>query len=314
MLEIFKLIRLRTIAFAAFTMYAMRYFVIVPILARGGFSLQLSDGDFSFLVVSVCCLVSAAYVINDYFDTKTDRLSGNREIIVGKTISRRMAIILHTFLNIVAVVIAFYMGERVGHWEFGILFLAVSLLLWFYSSRYKKRFVWGNLFVAFLAGCIPLSAVLFEIPLLTHTYSDVIAKTGINFNAVLYWTGWFSYFLFFNMWIYEVNKDIYSIEGDRDDGVMTFPVKLGIRKTKIFISILVCWCIVSMFVLYAIEFSHSWVVLGYFAVGLFIPYLFYVYSVLRDDRKKFQFYLIRLIMVLCVGFSLLLQYFFNSVA
>lgn len=38
-----------------------------------------------------------------------------------------MAIILHTFLNIVAVVIAFYIGERIGHWEFGILFLAVSL-------------------------------------------------------------------------------------------------------------------------------------------------------------------------------------------
>lgn len=314
MLEILKLIRLRTIAFAAFTMYAMRYFVIVPILSRGGFSLQLSDGDFSLLVVSVCCLVSAAYVINDYFDTKADRLSGNREVIVGKTISRRTAITLHTLLNLIAVVIAFYLGEQVGHWEFGILFLLISALLWFYSSRYKKRFVWGNLIVAFLAGCIPLSTVVFEIPLLIHAYSGVIAKTGIDFNAILYWTGWFSYFFFFNMWIYEINKDMYSIQGDRDDGVMTFPVKLGIKKTKIFISILVCWCIISMFVLYAIEFSHSWVVLVYFVVGIFIPYLFYIHSVLKDGREKFQLYLIRLIMVLCVGFSLLLQYFFNRAA
>ena len=90
MLEILKLIRLRTIAFTAFTMYAMRFFVVQPVLEKAGFTLQMPEGNFSLLVIAVCCLVSAAYVINDYFDTKADRISGNRPVIVGKTISRRV--------------------------------------------------------------------------------------------------------------------------------------------------------------------------------------------------------------------------------
>ena len=63
MREIFRLIRLRTLLFAIFTLYAMRYFVIRPILAVNDFSLQLSDVSFTLLVVAVCCLISGAYVI-----------------------------------------------------------------------------------------------------------------------------------------------------------------------------------------------------------------------------------------------------------
>ena len=63
---------------------------------------------------AVCCLISGAYVINDYFDTKSDRISGIKKVVVGKSISRRVAISLHTVLNLFAVSIAFYLGFAVG--------------------------------------------------------------------------------------------------------------------------------------------------------------------------------------------------------
>ena len=213
MLEILKLIRLRTIAFTAFTMYAIRFFVVQPVLEKAGFALQMPEGNFSLLVIAVCCLVSAAYVINDYFDTKADRISGNRPVIVGKTISRRAAIILHSILNVVAVGIAYYLAREAHHAEIVFLFLIISLVLWFYSSRIKKRFIWGNIVVAILAGLIPLTVITFEIPLLSDVYSDVVLKTHVSFAYVFYWTACFSYFLFINMLIYEINKDIYSING-----------------------------------------------------------------------------------------------------
>ncbi len=83
MFEILKLIRFRTIAFAAFTMYAVRYFVLKPILDINGFSLQMTNWAFSLLVISVCCLIAGAYVINDYFDTKADRISGVKNVLWG---------------------------------------------------------------------------------------------------------------------------------------------------------------------------------------------------------------------------------------
>ena len=54
MLEILKLIRLRTIAFTAFTMYAIRFFVVQPVLEKAGFALQMPEGNFSLLVIAVC--------------------------------------------------------------------------------------------------------------------------------------------------------------------------------------------------------------------------------------------------------------------
>ncbi len=132
MWEVLRLIRIRTIAFAALTMYTMRYMVILPMLELNGFTLQMADWAFTLLVVAVCCLVSGAYVINDYFDTKCDRISGFRTVVVGKSISRRMAITLHSLLNVIAVSIAFYLGFAVGVWKIGILFLLVSGILWLY--------------------------------------------------------------------------------------------------------------------------------------------------------------------------------------
>ena len=201
-------------------------------------------------------------------------------MIVGKTISRGAAIILHSILNVVAVGIAYYLAREAHHVEIVFLFLIISLVLWFYSSRIKKRFIWGNIVVAILAGLIPLTVIAFEIPLLSDVYSDVVLKTHVSFAYVFYWTACFSYFLFINMLIYEINKDIYSINGDQADGIVTLPVK---------------------FLLFG--FTRTPIVWIYFVVALIIPYLFYGYAVLKNDKMKFQLRMIRLIMVLCIGVS-----------
>ena len=205
MYEILRLIRIRTIAFAALTMYAMRYLVIRPMLDINGLALQMTGWAFFLLVVAVCCLISGAYVINDYFDTKSDRISGIKKVVVGKSISRRVAISLHTVLNLFAVSIAFYLGFAVGVWKIGILFLLVSGILWFYSSTYKKYFLTGNLLVGILASLIPISAIVYEIPLLNMAYAELLIETGTNFLYMFDWVFGFAWFIFLNTLMYEIN-------------------------------------------------------------------------------------------------------------
>ena len=293
MLEIFKLIRLRTIAFTAFTMYATRYLVVLPVLKKEGFSLQMPERDFSLLVIAVCCLVSAAYVINDYFDTKADRISGSRHVIVGKTISRRTAITLHTLLNVVAVGIAFYLAQSIQHSEIVFLFLIISLILWFYSSRFKKYFIWGNLCVAFLAGLIPLTVITFEIPLLSDVYSDVVVKTHVGFASVFYW-----------MLIYEINKDIYSVNGDRAEGITTIPVKWGISATRTLLTGLTILVISFLIAFFLWKFSESVLAGIYMVIFLILPYIGYALVIRRKGCMKVQLRLIRTLMVLCMLLSL----------
>ena len=305
MLEILKLIRIRNIAFAAFVMYAMRYFVVFPLLARQGLFLQLTDGNFFLLVLSVCCLVSAAYVINDYFDTKADRISGSRGVIVGKTITRRRAIALHTVLNVAAVGISFYLAWLVRCWLLGAVFVAVSALLWFHASHYKKCFVWGNLLVAFLTALIPLTVILFELPLLrAHLPADVAGET----SRVLWSVSAYSYFLFVNMLVYEISKDIFSVDGDKAEGTMTFPVKLGLSATKRIIDGLVAICWVSLWGVYFLFFYPDLCAACYFA-AVSVYYACYLRLLHRGKTSRNGLLNhLRAIMFLLVCFSVLFFY------
>lgn len=314
MCKILRLIRIRTIAFAALTMYAMRYLVVLPMLDLNGFTLQMADWAFTLLVVAICCLISGAYVINDYFDTKSDRISGVKDVLVGRSISRRTAITLHTTLNIIAVGIAFYLGFAVGVWKIGILFLLVSGILWFYSSAYKKYFVVGNVLVGLLASLIPVSVIVYEIPLLNMAYADILIQTGTNFIYMFYWVFGFSWFIFLNILMYEINKDIYTVDGDYENGINTIPVKLGIRPAQTIITSLAIIAMLSAGIIYYIEFSESLAILVYIILAILLPYAVYIVAVnSKNGKRSLQLNLIRSIMVLCLGVSLFLKHFFHLI-
>lgn len=312
MFEILRLIRFRTIAFAAFTMYAVRYFVLKPILDINGFSLQMTNWAFCLLVISVCSLIAGAYVINDYFDTKADRISGVKNVVVGRSVSRREAIFLHTLLNVLAVGIAFYLSIAAGIWKIGVLFVLVSGILWFYSSLYKRYFITGNLLVAILASLIPMSVLVYEIPLLNMAYADILIDTGTDFMYMFYWVGGFSWFLFLNILMYEINKDIYTVEGDLENGIQTLPVRWGIKSAKVAIIVLASLAILSVVYFYITVFTSSLSILVYGIVALLIPYGIYMVSVGgKYGKRTFQLRMIRLITVLCMGSCFLLKHFFE---
>lgn len=312
MFEILRLIRFRTIAFAAFTMYAVRYFVLKPILDINDFSLQMTNWAFCLLVISVCSLIAGAYVINDYFDTKADRISGVKNVVVGRSVSRREAIFLHTLLNVLAVGIAFYLSIAAGIWKIGVLFVLVSGILWFYSSLYKRYFITGNLLVAILASLIPMSVLVYEIPLLNMAYADILIDTGTDFMYMFYWVGGFSWFLFLNILMYEINKDIYTVEGDLENGIQTLPVRWGIKSAKVAIIVLASLAILSVVYFYMTVFTSSLSILVYGIVALLIPYGIYMVSVGgKYGKRTFQLRMIRLITVLCMGSCFLLKHFFE---
>lgn len=314
MWEILRLIRIRTIAFAALTMYAMRYFVMLPMLELNGFTLQMADWAFTLLVIAICCLISGAYVINDYFDTKSDRISGVKDVLVGKTVSRRMAITLHTILNVIAVGISFYLGFAVGVWKIGILFLLASGVLWFYSSAYKKYFILGNVLVGFLAALIPVSAIVYEIPLLNMAYANILIETGTNFIYMFYWVFGFSWFIFLNILMYEINKDLYTVEGDRENGINTIPVQMGIQPAINIMTALAVIAMVSAGLIYYIEFMESLAILVYIIMAILLPYTLYIFTVRsKQGSRRIQLNLIRLIMVLCLGVSVFLKHFFELI-
>lgn len=165
MLAFFKLIRLQNLFIVALTQYLIRYGVLLPFLEFSGLKPGFSHFDFALLVLSTVLIAAAGYVINDYFDTRTDRINRPQSVVIDKTIKRRVAMLLHIVLNILGIGLGFYLGFKAGVYKLGLVHMFSAGLLWFYSTDFKKQFLVGNLIVSLLTASVPLIIPVFEMPL-----------------------------------------------------------------------------------------------------------------------------------------------------
>jgi 4-hydroxybenzoate polyprenyltransferase len=292
MLDFLRLIRYKNLLIIAVTQYLMRYCIINPILKVSGLELQLDNFHFVLLVLSSVLITAAGYVINDYFDTGTDMLNRPETVLVGKTINRRMAMLIHILLNILGISIGIYLSVKINILALGVAYLLASGILWFYSTTYKRQFLIGNLIVAIFTGMVPFIVALFEVPLLNQQYKEILIRLNMNFNSILGWVGGFSFFAFLSTLVREIIKDIEDFKGDRAFGRNTIPVVAGIRVSKI---IVVCIILINIFALLYIYFSRllytntgkiDFLTLSYFIVLLIIPFMILTFLIIKADKKN----------------------------
>jgi 4-hydroxybenzoate polyprenyltransferase len=294
--EHLKLLRWQNLIIVALTMILMRYAIVEPLISKVGVILLKGSGEevpmilrfpwynFVILVTATVCITAGGYVINDYFDIKTD-LINRGEVIVGTSISRRKAMLWHSILNIAGVAAGFYISWSSGYFWFGTVFLLVSGLLYFYSASYKRQFLIGNLIVSALTALVPFMVVLFEWSALYRYYSvNAIELPKLGF--LFYWVGGFSLFAFLTTLIREIIKDTEDFEGDRAYGRNTIPVIIGIRSSKIVSVSLVIITIASLYIVWHL-FVNDKLTLIYITAAIVAPLLYVIYLlVIGTDRKQ----------------------------
>src|SRR5664279_3251152 len=295
MKEFFKLIRWQNLLVVILTMVLMRYAVLAPLISKVGviltngtgeeipMSLQFPWYDFLLLVAATVFITAGGYVINDYFDIKTDLINKGK-VIVGTKVPRRQAMMWHNLLNIAGVALGFYISSRAGYIWLGAMFLGVSGLLYFYSASYKRQFLIGNIVVALLTAMVPMLVVFYEWPAL-YKYYSLNAIRLPEFNFIVYWIGGFSLFAFLTNLIREIIKDIEDFEGDLAYGRNTIPVVIGILSAKI---VSVCLVIIMVVLLYIVWhfFISDTITLIYITAAIVLPLLFVIYKLVRSDEKR----------------------------
>lgn len=290
-----KLIRWPNLLIVALTMILMRYAVIEPVISKITISLIGGTGnmiplslifpwyDFLILILSTVCLTAGGYVINDYFDIKTD-LINRGEVIVGTKVPRRQAMLWHNVLNLIGVAGGFYISWKAGYFWMGILFLIVSGLLYFYSASYKRQFLVGNIVVAVLTAMVPLLVVFYEWPAL-YRYYEVNAISPPDINIIFYWVGGFALFAFITTLTREIIKDIEDFEGDMAYGRNTVPVVTGILTARIIAVILTAVTIVLLYTVWNL-FLNDKITLIYISVAVVVPLAIVIYRLIVNPGKS----------------------------
>jgi 4-hydroxybenzoate polyprenyltransferase len=290
-----KLIRWQNLLMIILTMVLMRYAVLAPVISKIGvilikgsgesipMSLQFPWYDFVLLVTATVLISAGGYVINDYFDIKTDLINKGK-VIVGTKIPRRQAMMWHSIFNIAGVSAGFYISYKAGYMWLGTMFLVVSGLLYFYSASYKRQFLIGNIIVAVLTGMVPMLVVFYEWPAL-YKYYTINAIKLPQMDFIIYWVGGFALFAFLTNLIREIIKDIEDFEGDIAYGRNTVPVVIGVLSAKL---VSVCLIIITIVLLYLTWhfFINDTITLIYLTAVIVLPLLYVVYKLVISNEKK----------------------------
>lgn len=187
--------------------------------------LALSDLQFGLLVLATISIAAGGYIINNIFDVDTDTENKPENVIVGKTISETKAYNLYIGFTIVGVGIGFYLSNVIDKPSFASLFIIIALTLYFYSNSLKQSLLIGNIIVALLLSLSVLILGVFDLyPLVNQENRPVM---GLLFGILLD----YAIFAFIINFIREIVKDLEDLEGDTSQGMNTFPIVFGTRKT-----------------------------------------------------------------------------------
>jgi len=290
-----NLIRWQNLLIVILTMVLMRYAVLGPVISKIGVILLKGTGeevpivlqfpwyDFIILVAATVFITAGGYVINDYFDIKTDLINKGK-VIVGTKIPRRQAMMWHNIFNIAGVSAGFYISWKAGNIWLGALFLVVSGLLYFYSASYKRQFLIGNIIVAILTAMVPLLVVFYELPAL-YKYYTVNAITLPKLNFIFYWVGGFAIFAFLTTLTREIIKDIEDFEGDVAYGRNTVPVVIGVLSAKV-VSVSLIFITVALLYLTWYFYINDTITLIYLSAAIVLPLVYVIYKVVISRNRK----------------------------
>ncbi|MCS6973099.1 MAG: geranylgeranylglycerol-phosphate geranylgeranyltransferase [Cyclobacteriaceae bacterium] len=208
---------------------------------------------------SAALIAAGGYVINDYYDVKIDLINNPNRVVIGRTVPRRVAILIHALLSGLGIFLGLFLGWKI---------LAINIfsvgLLWWYSAALKRLPFVGNLAVALLTGL--------SIAALNALYNSTDALVFI-----------YAFFAFFITLIREIIKDMEDLKGDGTYGCKTLPIIWGIRKTKtlliILIGLLGVTVTITNFIFHRLDFI-------YLVMLLLIPLAWLISRLVVADTKK----------------------------
>ncbi|MBM3164152.1 MAG: geranylgeranylglycerol-phosphate geranylgeranyltransferase [Bacteroidetes bacterium] len=196
---------------------------------------------FMLFILSTVLIAGAGNAINDYFDVRADRLNRPNKIVVGKTLQKRWAIIIHWAFNALGFFISLILSISLHSWFFLFIHLFSSTLLWVYSVYLKKILFWSNVSIAFLVGLIPLiSLTFFKIAGVKTQHTNVVLLVSL--------------FAFLINLSREIIKDIQDVQGDQLIKVRSLPIVIGIQRSRNMVSLM---CISVLFPFTTLLFDAS---------------------------------------------------------
>ena len=198
-----------TRVYNGFLVILAQYLSAIYIFARAEpIERLLRNSELHLIVLASFLVVSAGYLINQYYDLPKDLINKPFKSMIDLQRTPSSLMRWYALLNLVALLLSLFVSLRAT-----LFFLGYLLSIWLYSHRLRRLLIWGTLFSAFLAVS-PITALFL--------YYQYLEWKIIGFAL----------FLFLLLWIIALVKDLENLPGDLAVGLKTLATSWGIEASQ----------------------------------------------------------------------------------
>ena len=264
-----KLVRWPNLVFIILTQLLFYYCVYIPLFGMNEYIKLI------WLILASVFIAAAGYIINDYFDLNIDQVNKPERNVFVRSVNRRWAIIWHFIFNLIGIV-ATLVAVGFSKWYLVLANVVVVLLLWFYSTSFKRQVLIGNVVISLLTAWTVL-IVFFAYTNPQHAFMADPASVKFFRISFLY-----AGFAFVISLVREAVKDMEDLEGDERYGCKTLPIIFGVRTTKIYALIWVVVLTGALLILqlYILQFGW-WIAVLYSVLLVILPLLYTVSKLIK---------------------------------
>lgn len=168
----------------------------------------LLDYKLFFIVLASVFVVSAGYIINNFYDVKADRINRPIKARLDQFVSQKTKLQIYFLFNFLGFLFGWFISWRAALF-FGIYIFAI----WLYSHKLKK-----HPFIGLVSASVLTISPFFAIFVYYKNFTKIIFVHAS--------------FLFFVLLLRQLIKDLGNLRGAVANNYSTYPVKYGERKTR----------------------------------------------------------------------------------
>lgn len=301
LIAFFRLIRWPNLVFIALTQFLFYSCIILPSLPATYFhqAHHLGYVLLVWLIFASILIAAAGYIINDYFDINIDQVNKPEKMVVEKLIRRRMAILLHLIISGIGLLVSAYVAYK-SNW---IVFAAnalCALLLWVYSTTFKRQLLTGNVIISLLTAWTVFVLYFATNTALLHPRLQ-LPEVLPGLHRIFKFAALYGGFAFIISLIREVVKDIEDIRGDSRNHCRTMPIVWGIPAAKVFVGVWLVVLIGALLIVQFYAFLLGWNWIGVYGLLLVVAPLIYLLKVFYHSTTEAEYHristLVKLIML-----------------
>ncbi|BDS10332.1 geranylgeranylglycerol-phosphate geranylgeranyltransferase [Aureispira anguillae] len=247
--------------------------IAISLLLLNYVIIAISWKQISFWVLfwGTLCIAAAGNIINDILDVKIDTINKPKRVVVGRVLTQQAAWRGYVLLNLLALGLALIGGE----WGIGLFFLTAILLLYFYSKKWKKQALIGNLVVALLCALVIVEFWWIERSFLTIYWQTILLS--------------YAAFAFLSTLARELVKDIEDVEGDQKMNCQTLPIQYGLATAQKGILLVLLLLFILLFWEGLFLYQNGLLLAFVYIMSCLIPWLFFLLYKTQKAKTKLDY-------------------------